>query len=70
MINVVTLYLFSYISPSQTLDHFETFSKSFEFNLENIVERNLFPVVAIGNFNVKSSKSHWQDKSTFEGNVT
>ena len=26
-------------------------------------------VVAIGEFNTKSSKSHCQDKSTFEGNV-
>ena len=59
-----------YRSPSQTLDDFETFSKSFKLNLENIVHRNPFPVVVIGDFNAKSSVWHGQDKSTFEGNVT
>ena len=44
-----------YRSPSQTLDDFETFSKSFKLNLENIVHRNPFPVVVIGDFNAKSS---------------
>ena len=63
--NFISLYR----SPSQTLDNFETFSKNFELNLENIVHRNSFLVVVIGNFNAKSSKWHCQDKSTFEGNV-
>ena len=67
----VTLYLFisNFRSPSQTLDNFETFSKNFELNLENIVHRNSFLVVVIRNFNAKSSKWHCQDKSTLEGNV-
>ena len=64
--NFISLYR----SPSQTLDNFETFSKNFELNLENIVHRNPFLVVVIGDFNAKSSKWHCQDKSTFEGNVT
>ena len=59
-----------YRSPSQTLDDFETFSKNFKLNLENIVHRNPFLVVVIGDFNAKSSEWHGQDKSTFEGNVT
>ena len=63
--NFISLYR----SPSQTLDDFETFSKNFELNLENIVHRNPFLVVAIGDFNAKSSKWHCQDKSIFEGNV-
>ena len=63
--NFISLYR----SPSQTLDNFETFSKNFELNLENIVHRNPFLVVVIGDFNAKSSKWHCQDKSTFEGNV-
>ena len=62
--NFISLYR----SPSQTLDNFET-SKNFELNLENIVHRNPFLVVVIGDFNAKSSKWHCQDKSTFEGNV-
>ena len=56
--NFISLYR----SPSQTLDKFETFS-------QNIVHRNPFLVLVIGNFNAKSSKWHYQDKSTFEGNV-
>ena len=36
--NLISLYR----SPSQTLDDFETFSKNFELNLENIVQRNPF----------------------------
>ena len=55
--------------PRQTLDDFETFSQDFELNLENIAQRNHFMVIAIGNYNAKSSKWHCQDKSTFEGNV-
>ena len=38
-------------------------------NLENIVQRTPFLVVAAGDFNVKSSKWHCQGKSTFEGNI-
>ena len=63
--NFISLYK----SPSQTLDKFETLSKNFELNLEDIVHRNPFLVKVIGDFNAKSSKLHCQDKSTFEGNV-
>ena len=63
--NFTSLYRF----PSQTLDNFETFYKNFELNLEDIVDRNAFLVVVIGDFNAKSSKWHCQDKSIFEGNV-
>ena len=63
--NFISLYR----SPSQTLDDFGTFSKIFELNLEKIVHSNPFLVVVIGDFNVKSSKWHCQDKLTFEGNV-
>ena len=47
-----------YRSPSQTLDDFETFSKIFELNLENMVQGNPFLVVVTGDFNAKSSKWH------------
>ena len=63
--NFISLYR----STSQTLDNFETFSKNFELNLENIVHKNPFLVVVIGDFNAKSGKWHCQEKSTFEGNV-
>ena len=64
--NFISLYRY----PNQTLDDFETSSKNFELNLQNLAQRNPFLVLAIGDFNAKSSKWHCQDKSTFEGNVT
>ena len=63
--NFISLYR----SPSQTLGDFETFSKNFELNLENIVQRNSFLVVTIRDFNAKSSTWHCRHKSTFEENV-
>ena len=57
--NFISLYR----SPNQTIDDFETFSKNLELNFKNIVQRNPFEVVAIGDFNAKSSKS------TTEGNA-
>ena len=56
-----------YRSPSQTLDDFETLSKNSESDLENIIQRNPFLAVTIGDFNAKSSKWHCQDQSTFDG---
>ena len=50
--NFISLYR----SPSQTLDNFKTFSKNFELNLENMVQRNPFVVVITGDFNAKSVK--------------
>ena len=39
--------VFLYISSSQTLDDFETFSKNYEFDLG----KNSFLIVTIGDFN-------------------
>ena len=36
-------------------DDFETFTENLESNLENLVQKNPFLVVAIGDFNAKSS---------------
>ena len=58
-----------YRCPNQTLDDFKTFSKNFELNLENIIQRKPFLAAAIGDVKAKSSKWNCQDKSTFEGNV-
>ena len=45
------------------------FSKNFEMNLVNIIQRNPFLAVAAGGFKTKSSKWHCQNKATFKGNV-
>ena len=58
-------FLSLYRSPSQSQDDFETFTENLESNLENLVQRNLFLVMAIGDFNAKSS--NW--KSNFEGDA-
>ena len=56
-------------SPSQSQDDFETFTENLELNLENLVQRNPFLVVAIRNFNAKSSNWFCQDKTSFEGDA-
>ena len=42
-----------YRSPSQRQDDFETFTENLKLNLENLVQRNSFLIVAIGDFNYK-----------------
>ena len=59
-------FLSLYRSPSQSQDDFETVTENFELNLENLVQRNPFLVVAIGDFNAKSSNWFCQDISNFE----
>ena len=56
-------------SPSQTQDDFETFSEKLELNLENLMQRNPFLAVAIGDFHAKSSNWFCQDKTSFEGDA-
>ena len=58
-----------YKSPSQSKDDFDTFAENLELNLENLVQRNSFLVVAIGDFNPKSSNLFRQDKASFEGDT-
>ena len=53
-----------YKSPSQSKDDFDTFAENLELNLENLVL-----VVAIGDFNPKSSNLFRQDKASFEGDT-
>ena len=59
-------FLFLYRSPSQSQDDFEIFTENLELNLENLVQRNQFLVVTIGDFNAKSSDWFCQDKTNFE----
>ena len=58
-----------YRSPRQSHDTFETFTENHELNLDNLVQRNPLLIVAIGDFNVKSSNCFFQDKTNFEGDA-
>ena len=49
--NFLSLYRF----PSQSQDNFETFTENLELNLENLVQRNPFLVVAIVDLNAQST---------------
>ena len=57
-------------SPSQSQNDFKTFTENLELNLENLVQRNPFLVVAIGDFNAKSNNWFCQDKTNFAGDAT
>ena len=57
-------------SPSQSQNDFKTFTENLELNLENLVQRNPFLVLAIGDFNAKSNNWFCQDKTNFAGDAT
>ena len=61
--NFITLYR----SPSQNQDGFQAFIDNLEINLETLVQRNLFLMVVIGDFNAKSKYWCSQDSTNFEG---
>ena len=63
-------FLSLYRSQTQSQDGFETFTENLELNLENLVQRNLFLVVAIGDFNAKSSNRFCHDKTNSERDAT
>ena len=44
-----------YRSPSQSQDLLESFKEKLELNLQPAVQNNPFPVVLLGDFNVKPS---------------
>ena len=56
-----------YGSPNQSKDDFENFCNNFELTLDVVSVTNLFLIVAIGDFNVKSSNQYAGDTTTFEG---
>ena len=64
--NLLSLYRF----PSQSQDDFETFTENLKLNLENLVQRNLFLVVEVRDFNAKSSYWFCHAKTNFEGDET
>ena len=59
--------LCSYRSPSQTRDIFETFAHNFELTLDSIINYNPFLIVALGDFNVKTTNWYKNDISSYEG---
>ena len=61
--NFVVLYR----SPSQSQDVFENFCESFERTLDNLAQNNPFLLVAIGDFNAKSTNWCANDQTSFEG---
>ena len=60
-------FLCLYRSPSQTPDIFETFADSFELRLDTIVNKNPFLIVALGNFNTKTTNWYKNDINFYEG---
>ena len=61
-------FLSVFRSPRQSQDDFETFTENLELNLENLMPRNPFLVVAIADCNAKSRNSFCYGKTNFEGN--
>ena len=60
-------FLCLYRSPSQTRDIFETFADNFELTLDTIVNKNPFLIVALGDFNAKTTNWYKNDINSFEG---
>ena len=60
-------FLCLYRSPSQTRDIFETFAHNFELTLDSIINYNPFLIVALGDFNVKTTNWYKNDISSYEG---
>ena len=62
--NFVVLYR----PPSQYQDVFERFCENFERTLDNLAQNNHFVLVAIGDFNAKSTNWCANNRTSFEGN--
>ena len=60
-------FLYLYRPPSQTRDIFETFSDNFELTLDAIINKNTFLVVALVNFNAKTTNWYKNYISSYEG---
>ena len=60
-------FLCLYRSPSQTRDIFETFADNFEVTLDSIINKNPFLVVALGDFNAKTTNWYKNDINSYEG---
>ena len=60
-------FLCLYRSHSQTRDIFETFAYKFELTLDIIINKNLFLLVTLANFNVKPINWYKDDINSYEG---
>ena len=60
-------FFFSYRSPSQTADNFDSFLDNLRLNLEALTDNNPFLVVALRDFNARSSSWRINVKSNNEG---
>ena len=60
-------FLCLYRSPSQTRDIFETFADNFELTLDSIINKNPFLIVALGDFNAKTTNWYKNDINSYEG---
>ena len=61
-------FIFFYRSHSQTVDNFDSFLNNLKFNLDAMTDNNPFLVVAIGDFNARSSRWCINDKSNYGRN--
>ena len=60
-------FLCLYRSPSQTREIFETFADNFELTLDSVVNKNPFLIVAIVDFNAKTTNWYKNDRNSYEG---
>ena len=60
-------FLCLYRSLSQTGDIFETFADNFELTLDIIINKNPFLIVALGDFNAKTTNLYKNDINSYEG---
>ena len=56
-----------YRSPSQTRDIFKTFADNFESTLDSVINKNSFLIVALGDFNAKTTNWYKNDINSYEG---
>ena len=60
-------FLCLYRSPSQTRDIFETFADNFELTLDLVSNKHSFLIVALGDFNAKTTNWYKNDINSYEG---
>ena len=59
-------FLFFYRSPSQTRDIFKTFADNFDSTLGLIINKNSFLIVALGDFNAKTTNWYNNNINSYE----
>ena len=60
-------FLQLYRSSSQTRDIFEAFVDDFELTLDSIINKNPFLIVALGDFNAKTTNWYKNDINSYDG---